>query len=1031
MPLTADGPMGYIRTPVELDAAARSLDRTLLITPSPQKRFLHIVEFWRHIQSLPASWLPGYLMPLSPLFLELLRYPSLSNLPAPVWRDAYSFFRQIEKQNWASTGTAMDELHVLAAEHAIRSHAYVSALRELHQFLLDWEWIESPLAVEEWISVFGASTTAFGVYKAYVVVLKERSCAKLSVFTHILEQWVDYRQRTQAVAVVLLEADGDDRHTAGRVLLMDILSQEGVSGESNINNLLGDQGYETIEQLRRAQVLGEKLIAARFGKNPGHRRYHFSLHETSIALVGGSLGCAAAAGLTAGLTHHLNLPQRWTLPTTIACVGSLGEDGTIEPGGWALIEKKLRVAFCSPLEKIVIPASHREAALLFLQQLQREQPKRRLEVIGISHIRDLETLEGVFTIAYRRRIEQMRESLVRHGIPLLLLLTVILIGGGGYFAYRAYYDYPNLEQTMGLSVGASSIVYNPKDTLAWCFRDEKQVAENAIGFGDLEIGDGFTRHFWIWNMTPSDLKLRLSIEGPDAGDWYINMGDDNLTVPSAGKVLVTVMFAPLNAGAAKHAALVLRNPYSGDLLYDLHLIGAAGPPLAAGYALHLDGRDDQIHFGQRSTAFDITATATKEATFECWIRPTAPLNNAMILYNGQSRQNNPDIEDLFFGFVSPDTMYYRVGSAIGMVVLEGRQIPVTGQWLHLALAISIPQHRIAVYLNGQEVENRKADFLFDGPGTPFVTIGARNSGVASDLHFQGDIDEIRLWHSFRSRADIVRAMHRRLQGLTPDLAGYWDVDASVENTLFNANKQAHSGTLLHRPVLVRSDLALHSPTLDLRLVKREGKFLAVELRSGRYLVSVRPLLPRYSDATFAFWFLQEAEPAIHFNYVLKDGGWISVENNMLFTVAKKEAYTIPPGWHLGVCTVSADGAVAFYSDGTLVATSRSITAGKQDWHARFEGMMLGFRFDKEQQLASKYYDWYHPTLSHPRSYGSLHVWKRKLNQSEIAGLSAADRIPRSSLVASWPLVQLPDSNNNFIDVINHQLLHVKQVYGWE
>ena len=92
--------------------------------------------------------------------------------------------------------------------------------------------------------------------------------------------------------------------------------------------------------------------------------------------------------------------------------------------------------------------------------------------------------------------------------------------------------------------------------------------------------------------------------------------------------------------------------------------------------------------------YDITASGTKEATFECWIRPNAPLKNAMILHNGQSGSQKPEIEDLFFGFVTPDTMYYRVGSAIGMFVLNGSQAAAVGRWMHLALAISIPRHRI-------------------------------------------------------------------------------------------------------------------------------------------------------------------------------------------------------------------------------------------------------------------------------------------------------------------------------------------------
>ncbi len=1031
MPLNDERRAGYIRTPVELDAAARALDRALSVTLSPQKRFLLVVDFWGHTRTLPPSWLSGYLIPISPLFLDLLRIPSLSNVPAPVWRDAYRFLEQISKQGWHFPGVPMQELQVLTLEHTIRSHAYVSALRELHQFLVEAGALEGPLDTGEWTAVFGASTSTYGVFKAYVAVLQERRCRSAAVFARVLQQWQEYRQRKQSVAVVLLEADSHESLSTGRVQLMDILPQDGVRGESSINNLLGDQGHETIEQLRRAQSVAESFVASRFGKTPPHRRYHFSLHETSVALVGGSLGCAAAAGVAAGLTQQLNLPQRWTLSNTICCAGSLAPDGTVEAGSWEVMENKLRVAFYSPLEKIVIPALHREAALLFVQQLQRLHPHRRLDVLGVTRFSDLFEAEGPFTVINRGRGDRAREFVSRYSVPLLLLLILILFGGGGYFAYRAYYDYPNLEHAMGLRVGPSSIVYNPKDSLTWCFRDEKQVIDNNVGFGDLEVGDGFTRQFWIWNMTPSDLELRLSIEGGDSADWYINSGETNIRIASAERASIGVMFAPLSDGSRKRAVLHMRDPDTGESRYALHFEGSAGPPLSAGYALRFDGADDQLHFGERSTAFDITATATKEATFECWIRPTAPVCNAMILHNGQSRERHPDIEDLFIGFVSPDTLYYRVGSEIRMFVLRGDHVAAVGRWLHLAVAISVPYRKITVYLNGDVIDDRHADFVFDGPGNPFVTIGARNTGTASDLHFQGDIDEIRLWHVFRSKDEIKRFMRRRVRGLTPGLAGYWDIDTAVENTVFNANKRAHSGTLMHRPLLVRSDLGLSAPSADCRLVSRRTDRRAVELSAGRYLVAVRPVLPKRTDATFAFWFLQTAQPAIHFNYVLRDRGWISVENDMLFTVLRKQEYVIEPGWHLGACTVTADGRTTFHLDGKPILQTRTVPAGMQDWHSRFEGMMLGFRFDKVQQLASKYYDWYHPTLSHDRSYGALHVWARVLSDAELASLYSEDAIPRKGLVASWPLERLPDRDNNFLDEIAGHLLHIKQVRSWE
>lgn len=1029
--MTGAGAQRYIRTPVELDVAARALERALLRTPSPQKRFLLLTEFHAHTGDLPLRWTSSYLLPLAPTFVELIRMPALGSIPPDTWREACIFLKEIEEGAWVRPGPAIDHAWQSAIEQTIRAHACVSALRELHQFLLDMQWASTPLSPGEWAAVFAASTSAYGLFRAYAAILEGSEARCVPACSRVLRRWLDFRERGQAVSVVLLEADGDERHSAGNVLLMDILPQEGAHGDGNLNNPLGMQGYETVEQLARAQHLAERLVATRFRKEPPHRRYHFSLHETRAALAGGSLGCAAAAGIATSLTRRLNLPQRWTIPTTVSCVGGLTEDGMLEAGTWETVEKKLRVAFHSPLEKLVIPAVHREAALLALQPLQREYPNRGIEVVGITHLADLVDLEGVLGVVIRGRFERARDHVIRHGVWFLLLLVIALFGGGGYFAYRAYYDYPNLEHAMGLQVGTSSIVYNPKDSLTWCFRDERTVLDNRVDFGDIEVGDGFTRTFFVWNMTPSDLSMRVSIEGPDSAEWYLNSGPSVLTVPSAENGLITVMFAPRREGSEKRARLVLRNPRSGEEYSHLSLAGAAGPPLPAGYALRLDGVDDQLHFGSRSTAFDLTATAEKEATFECWIRPTAPVTNAMILHNGQKQGRQPEIEDLFFGFSTSDTLFYRVGSTIGMCVLAGRHVATVGQWMHIALAISIPQQRIAIYVNGDCVSDLREEFLFDGPGTPFVTLGARNPGTTSDMHFAGDIDEVRFWHRFRLAPEIVRDMHRRVPSLTPGLAGYWDMDSMVENTAYNASKRAHSGTLRGRPSQRRSDLRVGAGSADVSIVPGPAGRAAVQLQSGRYLVASTPPLPSRGDATFAFWFVENGRPAVHFNYVLKERGWISVENNKLFTMNTKAHFTLRDGWHLGLCTVTGDGTLRFHLDGSLLASARTTDFGGHDWHARYEGMMLGFRFDKEQQLASKYYDWYHPTLSHPRRYAGLHVWNRILSDTEIQEFYVRNILPTDGLAASWQLDRPPDRDGNFTDAVRGRLLHVKRVRSWE
>jgi hypothetical protein len=598
--------------------------------------------------------------------------------------------------------------------------------------------------------------------------------------------------------------------------------------------------------------------------------------------------------------------------------------------------------------------------------------------------------------------------------------------------YKVFYDYPNLELTRGLAVGNNSIVYNPKAEVAWCFRDKNEVREATLPFGDLEVGDGFTRTLWMWNMTPAQLNVRIGIEGLDSTEWYINSGDELLSVASSRSGRFSVMFAPRIAAAEKKARLVIRDADDNQELYSLQLTGAAGHPLPAGYALHFDGVDDILYFGERSTAFDITATSARALTFECWFRPARENSNFLLLHNGISKQGEPGIDDIILGLDSLRTLYYKVGSEIVFLSLPQEKSITAGSWNHIALTFSMPLKKIALYLNGEVIDERATDFLMEGIARPHVTIGARFAGEKTDLHFEGEMDEVRLWHAFRSIEETRRDMHASLDGLTPSLAGYWDMDTAVETEVFNANKRAHSGELHYRPYLVRSDFALMHEQGDCTPVGSgavDGR--GVMLHAGRYLACARPVLQRFGDATIALRFLQTTRPAIHFYYCRKDDGWISLEEMYTFTRLGRKHLQILPGWHDAVMLVESSGRMRLFIDGVATDTNRVTRQVPYDWHRNFEGILLGFLFDKKRQLNSGYYNLYFPALNHARGFAALHFWDRLLTMDEIRSYSARKAVPQNGLAASWLLDDFPDGNNNFIDRIHGAQLHLKKVKAWE
>lgn len=1021
---------GYIRTPSELDAAVRALERSLGHTASPQRRLRLICDFYSHARTLPDTWLSGYILIITPAVIELIRVPYIRNFPPQVWINAYDLLALIARQPWAERHPGIEEARAVALEQTVLAHGFVSSLRELHNWLRHHALADQSLNEDEWSEIFGASTSGYGLFEAYVRLLVTKHCPCAPVLQSALRTWKDYRDAT-AVSVILLDEEVDEHQVTGRVLLMDIHASGDTSGRSHISNTLGDGGHQTLQQLQHAEYQTDNIIHNRFSVIPPQRRFNFSVHESSAELIGESLGVGAVAGLLARRTQQMNLSERWTLSSVVACTGSIDPGGNVSAGSWDSVERKLQLAFHSPVERFVLPAVHREAALHALQRLHGEFPNRTFEIIGVSNVSDLPDAGGVFNKKQRNSLERIREGVVRHSLLASLLLLVLILGGGSYLLYLGFYAYPNLEHTRGAVVGMSSIVYNPKDSLQWCFRDEQVVLPARIPFGDLEVGDGFSRTFSVWNMTPTSLDIEVSIEGADSLDWYLNTGSQTLEIPSVDKLDFSVMYNPQSAAMQKHARIVFRDPDSHDERYALELNGSAGRPQIGGYALHFDGLDDVMFFGRRSTAFDIATSATREMTFECWFRPACDDCNFMLLHNGFYTAAKHEVADLYLGFDSLQTCYYLVGSNVGVVQLERSVRPLARAWNHLALAVSIPQRRVALYINGNLVDERFDDFLIEGIGLPNVTIGAYSSEHGKELLYHGDLDEIRLWHRFRSREEIRRTMGVMLDGQTDGLMGYWNMDTNVESLAFNANKRAHSATLLHRPSLVRSNIPLHAAASDVSVVVTETDEAAIELRAGRYLCCSDRILPRFGEATFSFWFLQTTDPAIHFNYVRRHEGWISIEEAYTYTRVRRRHVQIEPGWRHAAFTVDEAGLLTLYIDGAQIDTTRVTLTPPFDWHEKFEGMLLGFSFDKENQLSATFYDQYLPALSHPRCYRALHVWKRRLTPEEIRTVSERGTLPSRELVASWPLTSMPDGYNNFVDQVKGARLHVKSVRSWE
>jgi hypothetical protein len=188
---------------------------------------------------------------------------------------------------------------------------------------------------------------------------------------------------------------------------------------------------------------------------------------------------------------------------------------------------------------------------------------------------------------------------------------------------------------------------------------------------------------------------------------------------------------------------------------------------------------------QQRTTVDVAAALPGGAglTIEAWIYPREFTSGDDLVMQSAPSEPNPFALALRGGvpvFSSPG----------GSAVEGGQSLGIRG-WTHLAGVWD--GKKAVLYVNGQ----RWAD-----KSDPVSNSGAPTSGYrfGGSEGFTGMLDEVRLWKTARTRAQILSTMCTGVSSSTPgwdDLVGYWKMDEPDDNSRFttvpNASKLGAAG----------------------------------------------------------------------------------------------------------------------------------------------------------------------------------------------------------------------------------------------
>lgn len=164
-------------------------------------------------------------------------------------------------------------------------------------------------------------------------------------------------------------------------------------------------------------------------------------------------------------------------------------------------------------------------------------------------------------------------------------------------------------------------------------------------------------------------------------------------------------------------------------------------------------------------------------TFEGWIKPTSSCIGTGIRCETIVRDGDYDISiyDGTFQYV----VYYNGNGNTGWV--NTGRVPVANTWTHIAMTRSGTS--LIFYINGVSVytQTLPSAVASNLTGYPF-RVGYAGYG---STHFDGQIDEVKLWNSARTEAEINSTMHAVPSLTDSTLLAYYDFNTGYGSKVVN------------------------------------------------------------------------------------------------------------------------------------------------------------------------------------------------------------------------------------------------------
>ncbi|MCP4111319.1 MAG: hypothetical protein GY749_38290, partial [Desulfobacteraceae bacterium] len=339
------------------------------------------------------------------------------------------------------------------------------------------------------------------------------------------------------------------------------------------------------------------------------------------------------------------------------------------------------------------------------------------------------------------------------------------------------------------------------------------------------VYDGTTMTFYINGVSAGslDADLSLNTEQPlrigagstesETPDFYFNGSIDEVRIWNTARTeseIMVYMNRPLTGYENGLAAYYQFDKVSGSTLpdftggndgtlYNSPSWVTSGATLSEysqpGNAMSFDGTDDYVDIND-----SVTDLAYADFTMEAWIKTTRTSSSQSIIVKQDGDTSWEAGEKSFYTSASGTVNFVGWGNSY----IKGTTAVNDGDWHHVAVVWDYTAETGYIYVDGVDDTSSSTYNAnkYDNDGDT-LKIGDPNYSEGYN-HFEGQIDELRIWSTARTQDEIQDNMYSTVLDTESYLEAYYRFDQSDGDELIDLTDNAHDGTISGDPSWVTS-----------------------------------------------------------------------------------------------------------------------------------------------------------------------------------------------------------------------------------